>query len=124
MFIKKILVLFSIFAIIIVVLHSRNQEEKVAYTFTPPLFTLSGVAYDSEISLSGIVAASQEVTVKAEVGGVVDGVQIYAGDSVQTGDVLVQLNADDESVLYTGAMGQLSALDSFMLHNKKQVQIG
>ncbi len=111
--------LFSIFAIIIVVLHSRNQEEKVAYTFTPPLFTLSGVAYDSEISLSGIVAASQEVTVKAEVGGVVDGVQIYAGDSVQTGDVLVQLNADDESVLYTGAMGQLSALDSFYAAQQK-----
>jgi len=89
----------------------QAMAEQFAAMQPPPDAVTTIVAaeeqWPSTLNAIGTVAAVQGVTVSADLPGVVDRIAFDSGQSVQKGDVLVQLDTRQEQAQLTGAESQL-----------------
>ena len=86
-----VLLVTGIVLIVLKTLLSSKGTEKVFYTANLE-------TYENIIEISGTVAAAQEQTLQARSAGTVTAVYVKAGDKVNKGDVIIQL--DDSEQLY------------------------
>ncbi len=108
----KFIVVMSIWIIFIMACSPSNEKENKAPQNKPvPVKVIEIKARHLPLIIESVgrIAANKEVTLAAEVGGVVKGYRVDVGDRVKAGQVLVDINSLDYQLALNEALANLAA---------------
>jgi len=84
----------------------ENKTEKKYINVTTHI--LKGEIFTDEVELPGIIGASVEVTVSAQIGGIVDQIYVNEGDHIKKGDLIACIDKSDYKIALEASLANFN----------------